>query len=67
MNRCTVWKHRQRYPEFAEAEENALIAFRRPIADEIYRRAIEGVERFVTVAGKRELIREYSDRLPPHP
>ena len=63
VSRCTVWKHRLRYPEFADAEERALTAFRMPIEEEIRRRAIEGVERFVTVAGKKEVIREYSDRL----
>ena len=63
VSRCTIWKHRRRDPEFAEAEERALTVFRMPIAEEIRRRAIEGVERFVTVAGKKEVIREYSDRL----
>ncbi len=63
VSRCTVWKHRRRYPEFAEAEERALTAFRMPIENEIRRRAIEGVERTITVAGKKEVVREYSDRL----
>ena len=63
VSRCTVWKHRRRYPEFAEAEERALTAFRMTIENEIRRRAMEGVERTITVAGKKEVIREYSDRL----
>jgi hypothetical protein len=33
------------------------------LEDEAVRRAYEGVERPVTVAGKRELVREYSDTL----
>ncbi len=63
VSRCTIWKHRRRYPEFAEAEERALTVFRMTIEDEIRRRAIEGVERTITVAGKREVVREHSDRL----
>ena len=33
------------------------------LEDEAVRRAYEGVERAVTVAGQREIIREYSDTL----
>ncbi len=64
VNRATVWQHRRRDPEFAEAEERALAVFRMPIAEEIRRRAIEGVERPVFHRGKEiGSIREYSDRL----
>ena len=54
VSRCTVWKHRRRYPEFAEAESDALVAFNMEIHMEIKRRGVEGVERTITVAGKKE-------------
>ncbi len=64
VNRATVWQHRRRDPEFAEAEERALTAFNREIHMEIKRRAIDGVERPVFHRGKEVgSVREYSDRL----
>ena len=55
--------HRERHPEFAEAETQALTAFNMAVHEEIRRRGIEGVAKPVTVAGKKEMVRDYSDRL----
>ena len=44
---------------FEQAKEQAA----QTLEDEAIRRAYEGVERPVTIAGERELVREYSDTL----
>jgi len=63
IDRCThyAWlKENEQYREaFADAKEQAADT----LEDEAVRRAHEGVERAATVAGKRELVREYSDTL----
>ena len=59
----TVSRHREKDLDFAEAELQALTAFNMTAHMEIKRRAIEGVERPITVAGQRETVRDYSDRL----
>ena len=58
-----VGQHRVKDPDFAEAEEHAMHAFRLMIEEEMRRRGIEGITRPFTVAGQRVDIREYSDRL----
>ena len=55
--------HRKKDPDFAEAEEHAMHAFRLMLEEEIRRRGVEGISRPITVAGVRVDIREYSDRL----
>ncbi len=59
----TLLRHRKKDLDFAEGEELALVAFKLLVEDEIKRRAIEGVSRPTTVAGKRVDVRDYSDRL----
>ena len=58
-----IASHRKRYPEFAEAEHDALTAHRQMIHDEFIRRGIKGVKRPMTVAGESVDITEYSDSL----
>lgn len=55
--------HKERYPEFAEAEADAMAAHNIALEDEARRRAVEGVARPITVAGEREVVRDYSDAL----
>jgi hypothetical protein len=50
-------------PEYRAAYQAAQDQAAQTLEDEAIRRAYEGVERPVTVAGKRELVREYSDTL----
>lgn len=50
-------------PAFAAAWDDAIEQSVDRAVKELYRRAIDGVEKPVTVAGEREVIREYSDTL----
>jgi hypothetical protein len=63
INRGTHYDWLQADPEykakFERAQEDAVQA----LEDEAIRRAYHGIEKPLTVAGKRELIREYSDTL----
>ena len=59
----TLVRHRKKDLDFCEGEEQALVTFRLMVEDEIKRRAVEGVARPITVAGKKETVRDYSDRL----
>ena len=45
VSRATVWRHRQRYREFARAEENGLVAYRHAIGDEINRHTVAVLQR----------------------
>lgn len=58
-----VQQHRKKDPNFLEAEEQAMLAYNLSLEEEIHRRGVEGVAKPTTVAGKRELVRDYSDRL----
>jgi hypothetical protein len=49
--------------EFAQAWEDAWETGADTLEEEAFRRAVEGVENVVTVAGKREIVREFSDVL----
>jgi hypothetical protein len=63
VSRATVWRRRQADEDFAlafhDADQDVLAA----LEDEALRRALHGVERPVSVAGQRELVRHYSDTL----
>lgn len=64
VTRVTVSRHREKDPDFAEAELQAMITYRRLIEDEIQRRGIEGVARPVYQGGEKVgSIRDYSDAL----
>lgn len=49
--------------EFAELWADADDMARDKIRAELRRRAIEGIDKPITVAGEREVVKEYSDRL----
>jgi hypothetical protein len=51
------------YPDYRAAFERAREPAADVLEDEAVRRAVEGVEKPVTVAGQKELIREYSDQV----
>jgi hypothetical protein len=54
---------RKRDHVFAEAWADAYEEGSDALEDEAHRRAVDGVEKPVTVAGQREVMREYSDKL----
>lgn len=62
-DRRRVWELARDDEAFAEAQDDAFERGTDVFRDELRRRAVEGVEKPVTVAGEREVIREYSDRL----
>jgi hypothetical protein len=63
VGRRTAYDRRQRDEQFAVAWADELERAVEVAEAEIYRRAVRGVEKPVTVAGEREVIREYSDTL----
>lgn len=63
VSRAKVYAYRGQSQAFARRWEQALeVAYDR-LEQEAWRRAVAGTERPVTVAGQREVIREYSDRM----
>jgi hypothetical protein len=63
VSRATVYRRRVRDEDFAVAWADAELDVLAMLEDEAVRRALHGVERPVTVAGERELVRTYSDHL----
>jgi hypothetical protein len=63
VGRSTVYQRRQRDEAFSVAWADAAERAIEIMEAEAFRRAVEGVERPVTVAGEREIVREYRDRL----
>ena len=63
IDRGTHYDWLQKDAEYRAQFEAATDQAAQALEDEAVRRAYEGVERPVTVAGKRELVREYSDTL----
>jgi hypothetical protein len=63
VGRRTVYDRRARDRAFALAWADELERAVEVMEAEAYRRAVHGVERPVTIAGQRELVREHSDRL----
>lgn len=63
IDRNTAYTAYHTDPEFAAAWDDAIEQAVDRAVQELYRRAVEGVEKPVTVAGEREVIREYSDTL----
>jgi hypothetical protein len=62
VGRQTVYDRRQRDEQFAVAWASEIEGAVAVAAAEAWRRAVAGVERPVTVAGKREVVREYTTR-----
>lgn len=63
ISRPYAYQHRSTHPNFAKAWDDAIDQAVDLAEAEMYRRAVEGIAKPVTVAGKREVIREYSDVL----
>jgi hypothetical protein len=62
IHRVTAYRIRDRDPEFAKAWDEADRVGMSAAEDELYRRAVEGVEKPVFYQGKRcGTVREYSD------
>ena len=62
-HRATLHRHKLADPVFAAAWAEAYEVGGDLVDEEIHRRAIDGVEKPVTVAGAREVVREYSDAI----
>lgn len=56
-----VWKAKD--AEFAELWDDAVEAGNDGLEDEARRRAVDGIDKPITVAGDREVVKEYSDTL----
>jgi hypothetical protein len=63
VGRSTAYRRRHADEGFALALSDAEEEVTERIEREAFRRAVEGVERPVSIAGEREVIREYSDTL----
>jgi hypothetical protein len=63
IQRTTPYKLRKRDSSFAQAWEEAEEASTQTLEREALRRAVEGVDKPVTVAGEREVVKVYSDTL----
>jgi len=63
VDSTTVYDRRESDKAFAAAWDEALTRACDKAEAELYRRAVEGVEKPVTVAGNREVITEYSNDL----
>lgn len=63
VNRQRVYEVRGEEPKFAAAWDDAINQALDAAEGELYRRGVEGINKPVTVAGQREVIREYSDTL----
>lgn len=63
LPRQSVYDWKRADPEFAAAWEQAYEHGTDLLEHEAQRRAVEGVEKPVTVAGQREIVREFSDTL----
>ena len=58
-----LYKERQASPEFAQEWADAIDIAMLGAESEVFRRAVDGVEKPVTVAGVREVVRQHSDVL----
>lgn len=63
VGRRTAYNHRDRSKEFAADWDEAIEDACDAMEGEAFRRAMSGIEKPVTVAGKREVIKDYSDTL----
>ena len=61
--RCTIYAWRKDDPQFRADMDDVRELIAQSLEDEAYRRAVEGVERPTTIAGAREVVREWSDTL----
>lgn len=63
VDRPTVYHHRKTDSKFAAKWRAALKQAADVMEEEARRRAIDGVEKPISIGGKREVIREFSDTL----
>lgn len=63
IERASHYRWLREHADYRAAFEQSREQVAQRLEDEAFRRAHDGVERPVTVAGERELIREYSDTL----
>jgi hypothetical protein len=63
IDRATHYRWMQSDPKYAADFEAARPEVAGLLEDEAMRRAVEGVEKPVSIGGKREIVREYDSRL----
>lgn len=63
IDRRTAYTWKVKDAEFSEAWDDAVEAGNDGLEDEARRRAVDGIDKPVTVAGEREVVKEYSDTL----
>ena len=63
IHRNTAMHARKSEPEFKAQMESALEEAADTLELEAWRRAHDGIEKVITVAGKREVVKQYSDTL----
>jgi hypothetical protein len=63
VSRATAYRTRADNQTFARQWDEAIEAACDRLEQEAWRRGVAGVERPVTVAGEKEMVREYSDRM----
>ncbi len=63
VSRATPYYELHRNPEFAQAWKDAEEESADRIEAEMWRRGVEGIEKPVTIAGEREIVREYDTPL----
>lgn len=63
VDRTTIWRWASEDQSFGTRYRDAEADYRDRLHSELHRRIFEGIEKPITVAGKREVIRELSDTL----
>ena len=61
--RSTIYEWRRHDETFRQAMDEVRELIASALEDEAFRRAVEGIEKPVTIAGQREVVREFSDVL----
>lgn len=63
VDRRTAYRWKENDAEFAVMWDDAVEAGNDGLEDEARRRAVDGIDKPVTIAGEREVVKEYSDTL----
>jgi len=63
VDRSTIYEWRKKDEQFCKDMDEVRDLIASALEDEAYRRAVEGIDKPQTVAGQREVVREFSDTL----